>query len=372
MAFFAEVPELLSGLTEGLDNAASVLSSGSDELMTRSSSGFPIPNNIPINTRQTIPTTEVLAPVTGDFPVTNIYPRNNINIPLMRKDMVPTWTSTRAYDPIIGNDRDQEVSSETGEVEPDSLQELAQRPGKNPLNANQQNFSDSFSKSFKALKAMSLGEITGLVSSAFQASPRGNVMGSAVTSGINWGHDAQITSQVQSGQEHMQRSQDEWQNQQNQNSYSNQQKMQATDIANRQTMQSREFGQQDSMQRRQFGQDTSMQQARFGQQTSMQQGQFGHENSMQQAGFGQQTSMSNLDYSHNLSLGKQGILGNLANTATGGAFSVINTAINAGVGYLEQGRDQTFQKQMQTSNFNNSIYASGNSATALKIATPVS
>lgn len=302
-----------------------------------------------------------------------IRPTMQTNVGLLKQEGVPTWTSTRTPDPKLITGFVREGASDEVIQNTQNEAYIAQEARESDLPENQ-NFLDDFGKGFKALRAMSLNEIVSLVSSSSRAIPRGNVAGSIISSGINWGHDAAITSQVQAGQRQMQRDQNAWQGEQNQNSYANQQKMQATDIANRQSMQNADFQHQDAMQSRQFGQDTAMQQARFGQQSTMQQGQFQHENTMQQASFSNQTAQNNLDFSHNKALGAMNIMGNIANTATGGliggAFSTINTAINAGVGYLEQGRNQQFQREMQTSNFNNSIYASGNSATALKIATP--
>lgn len=362
MAFLLEGAEALGGIETALNSASDYLAGG--RLLSA---------NTPVSVDPII-SQEFRTPISGDSLLSNtvkdIRPKQSINIPLMQRELVPTWTTSRSD---VLTQGPQSFSQNPQEESPESAEDPSCPACKN---VTHQEFMDGFGRGFKALKAMSIGEITGLVSSAFQATPRGNTMGNIISSGINWGHDAQITGQVQAGQKDMQNSQNAWQGQQNQNSYKNQQQIQATDIANKRAMQNADFGHQDSMQQREFGQESRMQQAQFGQQSAMQSGLFGHENQMQSASFGQQTAMNNLDFSHNEQLSKMNIAGNIANTLTGGivggAFSTINTAINAGVGYLEQGRDQVFQKQMQTSNFNNQIYASGNSATALKIATPTS
>lgn len=412
MAFLLAAEETMGGLATGVDAAADLLSSGSSRLMT-SNIYAPLEAPRAVDPIQTQEFNAATRPT-----ITTIEPQMKINIPLMQKLMTPTWTSnlsglpslssefqqTPIYDEVASEAPYDDVASEAhyenGDLEP-HYEEIAESE---PYD----DFTDSsisthhtydsvasttsstpncpscdFSKGFKALKAMSLGEIAMLAASSFEAQPHGNVVGGLVTSGVNWAHDAQITNQIQQGQQAMQRSQNEWQGQQNQLSYDNQRQMQSTDIDAKKSMQQSGFYQQDIMQNRQFAHETSMQQAGFQQQTTMQQNQFTQERGMQQNqfaqdrtlqanAFAQQTSMSNLDFQHSMAEGKQNIEGNLLNTAANGVFGVINTAITAGVGYLEQGCNQQFQKEMQTTNFNNNIYASGNSATALKIATPIS
>lgn len=409
----AVVPEVLGSLVEGLEGATEVLS-GSKSLLS---------SNIALE--PPILSQDIQTPV--NLPSVPVYnPSMNVNIPLMQQTGVPTWT-TKSSQPIDMPSRFEgtelgptPVDPETGEYEPSDTE------GEDPsgFNPTQRDAFNGFSSGFKALRAMTLGEITHLITAPF-ALQNGNVAGSIVGSGINWAHDKDVMGQAQEGQAQMQQSQQTFQNQQNQNTYENQQKMQSIDIANRQ-----------QMQQNQFGQETRMQQNSFNQQRYMQGQTFQHDFDIQGRGFQQQTNINNLDFAHATALGAQSImgtlantatgglfgvagdlvtagmnlwgqsrnqdfqremnqttynqnlnlqhnsiLGNIANTATGGVFGLASSAIGAGVGLLEQNSDQNFQsqmlsktqdfqKQIQTQNFNNAIYASGNSASALKIASP--
>lgn len=361
MAFLLAAGEALEGIAGATEASADVLS-GSSRLM--SSNAYALPANNPIAVDPII-SQDIQTPVSPNLATVDLAPRMNINIPLMQQHEIPTWTTD--YDPFPTSSGTEDSAAEARDAD-DNSDGSGDNSGNDCKTCSQRS---DFDRGFRAIKAMSLNEIAALVANNYEAETRGNVAGSLVNSGINWLHDDELTDRMQSNQREMQQRQNDWQGQQNQNSYNNQRQMQSTDIAAKEEMQQRGFAQESSMQQNQFSHENTMQGNLFSHENSMQQAGFQQQTTMQQAQFGQQVSMSNLDFSHVMAEGSQQIMGNIANTATQGVFGLIGTAIHEGVGYLEQGRDQQFQKQMQTSNFNNNIYASGNSSSALKIANPV-
>lgn len=155
----------------------------------------------------------------------------------------------------------------------------------------------------------------------------------------------------------MQSNQNEWQSRQNdiQRQFQNQQQQQQFTHENE--MQEHGFEQQEELQQRGFTHDTQMQSNEFNFKNQYQSKQFQHD-----------TDMSNLGFEHDIALGKQHILGNLANTATGGVFSLAGTALSkVGDSYL-QNQQYHNQQNLMTQQFNQSMFASGASSQALKLA----
>lgn len=166
---------------------------------------------------------------------------------------------------------------------------------------------------------------------------------------------------MQSNQNEWQGSQNDKQRQftqeQNQQKYTHENEMQQAGFRNSQQMQNAGFAHDLDMQRNTFSHDITMQNNKFGFEQQNQARQFAHD-----------TDMSNLGFEHNKALGKQQIVGGLLNTATGGAFSLANTAVSKGADLYMQQRNFHNSQALMTQNFNQSMFASGASSQALKLA----
>lgn len=169
-------------------------------------------------------------------------------------------------------------------------------------------------------------------------------------------------------EEDMQANQNYWQGVQNGANRRFQHEQADRQYSHENDMQRNEFAQQQQMQSQNFAHDFDMQSRSFGQQTRMQSNEFDFKNQYQSKEFGQQKDMSNLNFEHDLALGSQKIGGALLNTATGGAFSLANTAVNKIGDIYMQNQAYKNNQSLMTQSFNQSLYASGASSQALKLA----
>lgn len=181
-------------------------------------------------------------------------------------------------------------------------------------------------------RAMSLGEIQSLVGPNNRYA---YANGSAVSSGVNWAHDRDILDRAQSYQG-------------NQADKDRQQAiaMQQAGFSQEQAMQNIKNAQALQYQDNDLTNQRNMQQAGFNQQTAMQQAQFGQDsrilNSQQEYG----REMAGVGYQNTSALNYQNILGNLANTATGGALGVVTEGMRDISSYVNQKSNQNFQEKM--------------------------
>lgn len=181
-------------------------------------------------------------------------------------------------------------------------------------------------------RAMSLGEIQSLVG------PNNRYAfanGSAVSSGINWAHDADMLGRAQSYQGNQSEQDRKQALAMQQMSFGQENSMQQMKNAQAMQYQSNEFGQQSAMQHAAFNQESQMQQNSFDQQMRMQ-------NSSQQYG----KDMAGIGYQNASALNYQSILGGLANTATGGAFGMVTEGMHDISSYVNQKSSQNFQEKM--------------------------
>jgi len=166
----------------------------------------------------------------------------------------------------------------------------------------------------------------------------------------------------------MQHNQNEWQEVQNdkQRQFTSGQNQQQW--AHEDTMQGRSFIHDTDMQRQKFSHEDQMQGRTFSHDLDMQHNQFDFQNQSQQKTFQHDIDMSKLGFEQNKALGQQQIVGAIANTATGGAFSIANTMIGKGADMVMQQQNYHNQQNLMTQNFNQSMFASGASSQALKLA----
>ena len=204
----------------------------------------------------------------------------------------------------------------------------------------------------KSISPLSLGYIYARSSQPMR------INGNAVSSGINWARDSQITSQMQN-----------FQGQQN-----------SIDRELAQTMQNRSFQQQQTLQNSSQDFQSQLQQRNFDFQHIMQQGQFQHENEMQDKNISNQqymqqssqnfsSSMLDKTFSQNKTLTSMNIAGNLANTALGGVVGLVGNVASKGLDIYMQQQNFHNQRQLSTQNFNQQIQASGSRAQAVKLTT---
>jgi len=237
-------------------------------------------------------------------------------------------------------------------------------------------------------------------------------MGQAISSGLNIAENEHMygrTAEFQAAQNAKDRSQAM---QMQRNTFDQQAAMQASQQI---------YGR--NMAATQFGYDSSLQQNQFRNEQQMQQNQFGQDRWLQSSSQQFQQGMAGINYGYQSQLQHQSILGNLANTATGGIFGIASEGVHELGEYINQKSNQNFQEKMnpivfnqnkqlqsaqitgnlentgiqmlgnvavsalsnaasiwmnhsnnefeqaqQTRNFNNTIYANGQSAQALKIA----
>lgn len=237
-------------------------------------------------------------------------------------------------------------------------------------------------------------------------------MGQAISSGLNIGENEHMYGRVADFQGH-----------QNDLDRAQAAAMQKNSFDQQAAMQKSNQDFQQSQSARQFGYDSALQQNQFQNQQQMQQNEFGQQRQMQASSQAFQQNMAGINYGYQTELQHQSILGNLANTATGGIFGALTEGVHELGEYVNQKSNQNFQERMnpvlfnqnkqlqqaqitgnlentgiqtlgnvavsalsnvasvwmnhannefaqaqQTRNFNNAIYANGQSAQALKIA----
>lgn len=317
----------------------------------------------------------------------------NINIPLMQKLTTPTWTTERTQPleipsfqgpsttasperptgiatPFVRND----ILSTQASVSAKPFSDLAVKGGESSTptpDFQSQNSANSqwlqrvanYMNPKKPLMPLSLGYIYARSSQPMRAN------GNVVTSGLNWGRDAQITSQMQN-----------FQGGQNAADRALAKQMQEQNMQQQQTLQNRNFDFQTHMQQSSQDFAASMQQRNFDFQHIMQGGQFQHENEMQQRGIANQqqmqssaqaftSSMSDKTFNQNKTLTGMNIAGNLANTALGGAVGVAGNIVSKGMDMYMQQQNFHNQQSLMSQNFNQQIQASGSRASSLKLTT---
>lgn len=172
--------------------------------------------------------------------------------------------------------------------------------------------------------------------------PNGNL----VTSGVNWGRDYQLTTQME-----------EFQSGQNQLNRQQQMNMLIQNQRLQKYMQQRNFDFQGAMQNRAF--DFKRQ---------MQQGQFEYGREMQSNQFDFEKQLSGQKFQQNLQLGNQAIKGALENTVLGGAATMANTVLSKTADVYLQQQQFHNQQSLMTQNYNQSLQASGARAQAMQLA----
>nr|QAY29270.1 hypothetical protein [Bombus-associated virus Pic2] len=171
-------------------------------------------------------------------------------------------------------------------------------------------------------------------------------MGQAISSGLNAAENEHMYGRVSDFQGH-----------QNDLDRSQAQAMQRSSFDQQTAMQQAEFGQQSSMQRSQqdfdramaaqnYGYQSQMQQAGFANQQSMQSNEFGQQRQMQANSQQFQQQMAGVNYGYSSALQHQSILGNLANTVTGGVFGALTEGVHELGEYANQKSSQNFQEKM--------------------------
>lgn len=182
--------------------------------------------------------------------------------------------------------------------------------------------------------------------------------GQAISTGLEWGRDVQISRQSQDFQASQNNINRDWQSQMQQNSFQNQKDMQNSN-----------FDFQRQMQAGNFQHDFDMQGRNFAQQTKMQSNDFDFQKQMQQSTQDFTSQMSDKTFSQNKALASLNIAGNIANTVTGGVMGLAGTVASKGFDMYMQNKNMQNQKDLITQQSNQAIQTSGSSAAALKLAT---
>lgn len=177
-------------------------------------------------------------------------------------------------------------------------------------------------------------------------------MGQALSSGLNIAEN-----------EHMFGRASDFQGHQNDLDRAQAQQMQRSSFDQQTAMQQASFGQQSSMQHSQQEFDRAMAAQNYGYQSQLQQAGFANQQSMQSSEFGQQRQMqansqqfqqqmAGVNYGYSSALQNQSILGNLANTVTGGVFGALTEGVHELGEYVNQKSSQNFQEKMNPILFN--------------------
>jgi len=295
---------------------------------------------------------EIRAPTKIDYAniLNDIRPQMNINIPLMQQTMRPTWTTQTS--PEISQPTTFESGTQNSETQTDNTK----------YDANKQ-WLDRISKidSERPMSPLSLGYIYA------RSSQPMHINGNMVSSGMNWGRDAQITSQMNS-----------FQGAQNSADRALAQTMQNKGFQQQTTMQNSNFDFQKTMQQNSQNFEQQMQARNFDFQHQMQSGLFQHEDTMQGRNIANQqqmqasnqsftSSMLDKTFGQNKELTTMNIAGTLANTALGGVVGLAGNVVSKGIDYYTQQKNFQNQQQLMTQNFNQQIQASGSRAQALKL-----
>ncbi|UTQ50727.1 MAG: 44.4 kDa putative cell membrane-associated protein [Novo Mesto picornavirus 1] len=248
-------------------------------------------------------------------------------------------------------------------------------------------------------------------------------MGQAISSGLNAAENEHMYGRVSGFQSH----QNELDRAQaaalQQSSFDQANKLQQSQQTFDQGQAERSYEYQSNLQHQRIQSDQQMQQAGFSNQQTMQQNEFGQQRQMQASSQQFQQGMAAQNYGYQTALQNQSIWGSIANTATGGVLGALTEGVHELGEYVNQKSNQNYQERMnpilfdqqkqlqsaqirgnlentgmqtlgnlavsalsnaasvwmnhtnnefqqaqQTRNFNNAIYASGQSSQALKIA----
>lgn len=160
--------------------------------------------------------------------------------------------------------------------------------------------------------------------------------------------------------------------------FKNANQMQDKDIANKQTMQNRDIANQNVMQNKNIMNSQFMQGKDIANQQYMQSANISNQNQMQRSdqnfqigmlASNQQFSsqMSDKTFGQNKALTSMNIVGNMANTALGGAIGVAGSLASKGMDMAIQKQAFNQQSSLMTQRYNQSIQASGSQAGALKL-----
>lgn len=159
--------------------------------------------------------------------------------------------------------------------------------------------------------------------------------GQAVSSGMNMWENEHMYGRVQKYQESQNNADRAQALRMQQDSFGQAREMQNSAQAFQQDQAQRQYQYQQQLQQNGFTYGSQMQQNEFGQQRQMQ-------SSAQQF----QAAQSQRQFGYSQQLQSQNIIGNLANTATGGVFGLVGEGIHELGEYLNQKSNQNFQERM--------------------------